>query len=320
MRLFLTATLATILFLSASLINGCKKKSVDLSIDAVSQENAGVKQSPPAEEGKKKKKKKFRTGKKKHKGKGKAGPTSQAAKAEASGDGAQPRLSAVAGSAEGGPEAASARKTHSAVPHRLVSPEGPADLASKVTAAGEALAQAPPAAKKPESSATPATPSAKSAAPAGPDASGNPSPPPLHPPAGVPAPRLLTVNDLNQQLEVKGWISYGPVPGIVPTQTFNSVIYRKPGENAFVSLLVWDFDQYAQALEKWNEMFATWPNAQEQQNLFTKFIFFSYRNQVSSLVFMEPNHSMVLALSCHSRVCDDTRLLNLARSVFNRAR
>jgi len=128
------------------------------------------------------------------------------------------------------------------------------------------------------------------------------------------------VADLNEYLEVKGWISYGAVPGMVPSEGFNSVIYRKPGESAFVSLLAWDFEQYAQALERWNELYATWPNAKEQDKLFTKLTFFSYRNQVSSLVFLEPDRSMVLAVSCHTQVCDDTKLLNIARSVFSKAR
>jgi len=140
------------------------------------------------------------------------------------------------------------------------------------------------------------------------------------PPVKIAVARLLTVTDLNKYLMDKGWIAYGPIQGIPPSDTYNSLIYRKPGTNRFVSLLVWDFPEYAQALARWNELFATYPNAQELKDVFTKFIFFSYRNQVTSLTFLEPGKGMVLSLSCHSQVCDDASLYALAQSVFKRAK
>lgn len=130
--------------------------------------------------------------------------------------------------------------------------------------------------------------------------------------------RLLTVIDVNRLLKEKGWIAYGPVQGIPPSEFFNSLIYRKPGTNRFVSILVWDFPQYAQALEKWNEMAATYPNTQELKEMFTGHMFFSYRNQVSTLTALAEQQGVVISVSCHSDICDDTALYELTKTAFGR--
>lgn len=140
------------------------------------------------------------------------------------------------------------------------------------------------------------------------------------PPVKIAVARLLTVTDLNKHLPEKGWIAYGPIQGIPPSETYNSLIYRKPGTNRFVSLLVWDFAEFGTALARWNELLATYPNAEELKDVFTKFAFYSYRNQVTSLTFLEPGKSMVLSISCHSQICNDASLYALAQSVFNRAK
>lgn len=138
------------------------------------------------------------------------------------------------------------------------------------------------------------------------------------PPVTVAVARLLTVIDVNRLLDEKGWIAYGPVQGIPPSEFFNSLIYRKPGTNRFVTILVWDFPQYAQALEKWNEMAKTYPNTQELKEMFSKFVFFSYRNQVSTLTALSAEESTVLSVSCHTDVCDDTALYEMAKTAFSR--
>jgi len=140
------------------------------------------------------------------------------------------------------------------------------------------------------------------------------------PPVRLAMSRLLSIADLNQHLADKGWMSYGSIPGIDPSELYNSIIYRKPGTIQFVSLQAYDFDQYALALEKWNELFSTQPNAKELKGMFVPNLFFSYRNQVNALTFLEPDRAMVLILSCHKDVCSDTALYNLATSVHARAR
>jgi hypothetical protein len=138
------------------------------------------------------------------------------------------------------------------------------------------------------------------------------------PPVTVAVARLLTVIDVNRLLQEKGWIAYGPVQGIPPSEYFNSLIYRKPGTNRFVTILVWDFPQYAQALEKWNEMAATYPNTQVLEKKFTKSVFYSYRNQVSTLTALHDGESTVLSISCHNEICDDTALYEMAKTAFGR--
>lgn len=139
------------------------------------------------------------------------------------------------------------------------------------------------------------------------------------PPVQVPVTKYLSVADLSQRLPDKGWVSYGPIQGIARAEHYNSVIYRRPSTPSFVSLQVWDFGAYAQALEKWNELLATSPNSNAVKEMFTKLTFFSYRNQVISLTFVEPDHAMVLSLSCHSQTCDDNSLYELAKTAYTRA-
>ncbi len=138
------------------------------------------------------------------------------------------------------------------------------------------------------------------------------------PPVRVAVARLLSVVDVNKHLPEKGWIAYGPVQGIPPSETFNSLIYRKPGTNRFVTLLVWDFPQYTQALEKWHELRATYPNAEELKDMFAKNVFFSYRNQVSTLTALHEGSNAVVSVSCHSEVCDDTALYQMAKTAYGR--
>jgi len=139
------------------------------------------------------------------------------------------------------------------------------------------------------------------------------------PPSLVAVGRLLTVADLSMILPEKGWISQGPIQGQAPSEVYNSMIYVKPGTSSFVSVQAWDFETYAQAVEKWNELLATFPNAEEQKKMFTDVVFFSYRNQVSTLAFVEPDHQMVISVSCHSQACDDTGLYDLAKTAYARA-
>ena len=139
------------------------------------------------------------------------------------------------------------------------------------------------------------------------------------PPVKVSATKYVSVADITQRLPEKGWVSYGPIPGIVPGGSYNSVIYRRPGTNRFVSAQVWDFGTYAEAVEKWNEQLGTYPNAQEQKEMFSDLVFFSYRNQTTNLTFVEPDHAIVISVTCHTESCDDTSLYELAKTAYIRA-
>ncbi len=140
------------------------------------------------------------------------------------------------------------------------------------------------------------------------------------PPTRIPVRDLLSITDLTRSLPERGWVSYGPIQGIQPDKFYNSIIYRKMGTQRFVSLQAWDYDNYSDAVEKWNEALATYPNTQELKDLFAELLFFSARNKVISLTLVEPKRSMVLSVACSEEVCTDEALLKLTRTVFERAR
>ena len=271
-----------LLILAMSVVTGlpgCKKKG----------ETADVTEGEVQAEVEKKKKKK----KKKKKGKkGKKKKKDKTGAKQASGEtGKVMDLGALAGRPDAGVEGAA---------------RDPAVVATGARTPPAGVIEPSPVAKAPDKPEPPAsrTPAARGVTP---------------PPVKVAVARLLTVADLNQHLPEKGWISYGAIQGIPTSEHHNSIIYRKPGTNQFVTLLVWDFELFAQALEKWNELFATYPNASEIKDVFTKFVFFYYRNQVNGLVFIESGRSMVISVACHSEVCNDTALYELAKAAYSRA-
>ena len=293
-------------FLVATAAPACKKSTPQEGADAV--ESGEDKAESSAKKKKKKKKKKKgkgrKTGKDKTAGKGKLDQAKD--KTEEKVDKSNPataRPSLVNDTSEARsarPERmAPAGETHNAPSVAQEPGRQPAD------ASGAAGAQPEKAGRKDEDSTSNAERLASRGL----------SPPPVQ----VPVTRYLSVADLSQRLTDKGWVSYGPIQGIARAEHYNSVIYRRPSTAAFVSLQVWDFGAYAQALEKWNELLGTSPNASNQKDMFTKLVFFSYRNQVVSLTFVEPDHAMVLSLSCHSETCDDNALYELAKIAYTRA-
>jgi hypothetical protein len=289
------------LFALLALAPGCKKKGVDgadaVSADAAAEESEGKKgkKKKAKKKSKKKSKKKKAQDKKAKKDKKKKGKKGD--KEPAADD---------AGAHKKGPE-------DDGPPPTVALPDGTTVKAGDTSSIKD-HARDIAGAKMPERGGRTARETA--AQRHAPGERGTITPPPVK----IAVARLLTVTDLNKHLAEKGWVAYGPVQGIPPSETYNSLIYRRPGTNRFVSLLVWDFTEYSQALARWNELLATYPNAEELKEVFTKFIFFSYRNQVTSLTFLEPGKAMVLSLSCHSQVCDDSSLYALAESVFNRAK
>ncbi len=331
--------------------SGCKKKgdAADVVADAAAAapaDAASAATAPDVERGKtakkprKKKMKKDRREKKQKKthasggkeesasagndkaGSGAATESSDAAAPAAESPVGTDAAARTAGSHSEGEAAAAAVAGAGAAPGTAVAAEG-AGTAPGTAVAAEGAGTAPGTAVAAEGAGTAGTgvdPAAGSAA--GPDG-GKPVPPAnpvVAPPVRTAVSKLLSIADLNQHLSEKGWISYGPIPGIAPSEVYNSLIYRRPGTAQFVALQVHDFDQYAQSLEKWNELFSTQPNAKELKGMFVSNLFFSYRNQVNALTFLEPDRAMVLVLSCHTEVCSDTALYNLAAAVHAKAR
>lgn len=130
--------------------------------------------------------------------------------------------------------------------------------------------------------------------------------------------RLLTNTDLNSQLPMKGWAGHGPVPGIPPSEFYNSILYKIPNTSAFAAIQVWDFDTPSMSLDKWNEVQQTYPNVEPYAEGFVKDSVYSYRNQVKTFAFHEPKLSMVVVLSCYVQACEDSALYQLSELVFAR--
>ena len=130
---------------------------------------------------------------------------------------------------------------------------------------------------------------------------------------------IITISDLVGVLSEKGWISEGVVPGISPEGHYNSVLFSRPGNTQMVAVQLWEYRQRGDAVARWNALLATYPGAVINDTVVEDTFFWS-RGAVAGLVFLEAGRSRVLALSCHTRLCDDTELLRLALIAHERIR
>lgn len=139
-------------------------------------------------------------------------------------------------------------------------------------------------------------------------------------PIGPKATIYLTVADLVNVLQSKGWVAMGPFPGMARTGSYNSIQYVKPGSDRLVGLQVWEFKSFAAATAHWNELLGTYPNAETVDEMMVKDVFFWHRDRLAGLVFLEQDRNRVLGLVCHNEVCTDTQLYKLALTIHGRAR
>jgi hypothetical protein len=179
-----------------------------------------------------------------------------------------------------------------------------------------------------ESAATPAAPEApanneavKAEAPVVAPAD-QPAAPPLPNPAtmGPPPPtveHLLSIADLVAVIHTKGWVTKGAIAGRAPDEGYNSIQYEKPGTGRVVTLQLWKSSR-EEAIASWNNMLATWPNAQAQENMVTQDTFFWNRGHLFGLVFLDTAKGLVVAVACHTEICTDTQLLQLTLTAFGR--
>jgi len=134
----------------------------------------------------------------------------------------------------------------------------------------------------------------------------------------IPVTDMLSTADLTMTLTDRGWLAYGPVAGIQTSIHYNSVVYRIVGSRRFVALQAWAFDQPVRAIERWNQLYATYPNVQDIKGQFAQMLFYSSRRDVHQMVMVEPNRNMVLSLSCSVSGCSQAELLSLSAIVFQR--
>ena len=130
---------------------------------------------------------------------------------------------------------------------------------------------------------------------------------------------LITVADLVGVLATRGWVSEGPIPGVSPQGDYNSILYTRPGSTQMVGVRIWEYRQHREAVERWNALLATHPNAEATEAV-VRDTFFWTRGSLSGLVFLEADRSRVVGVSCHNELCNDTQLLQLAAIAHGRAR
>ncbi len=130
---------------------------------------------------------------------------------------------------------------------------------------------------------------------------------------------LITVADLVGVLTTQGWVSEGPIPGVSPEGHYNSILYTRPGSTHMVGIRIWEYRQHRDAVERWNALLATHPNAEATEAV-AKDTFFWTRGSVAGLVFLEADRSRVVGVSCHNELCNDTQLLQLAAIAHGRAK
>jgi hypothetical protein len=130
---------------------------------------------------------------------------------------------------------------------------------------------------------------------------------------------LVTVADLVGVLATKGWVSEGPIPGVSPRGDYNSVLYTRPGSTHMVGVRIWEYRQHRDAVERWNALLATHPNAEVTEAV-ARDTFFWTRGSVAGLVFLEADRSRVVGVSCHNALCNDTQLLQIAAIAHGRAK
>lgn len=194
--------------------------------------------------------------------------------------------------------------------------ESPAEPAAGPAQAPAPEAAVPAEAPKPEEAApSPVEPAAKK-----PD---EPAPAPAAEEVKAPEKKVLAVDELLSIADLvaivhsKGWVSRGAIPGENPDESRNSIYYEKPGTGRIVSLQLWKLERQ-QAISHWNNMLATWPNAQIQENLVSQDTFFWNRSHLFGLVFLDPAKGCVVSVSCHTEICTDTQLLQLALTAYGR--
>ena len=130
---------------------------------------------------------------------------------------------------------------------------------------------------------------------------------------------LLTVADLVGVLGLRGWVFEGPIPGVSPDGHYNSLLYTRPGSAHMVGVRLWERREHREAVAWWNELLATHPNAEANDSV-VRDTFFWTRGSVAGLVFLEADRSRVVGVSCHTELCTDSQLLQLAMIVHGRAR
>jgi hypothetical protein len=125
--------------------------------------------------------------------------------------------------------------------------------------------------------------------------------------------RILTVSDVKEVTGQKRLTSVGPLPGIPLSEQYNSRYMAPPKRSTFgSSVQVWKETLMRDMNERYSRMRRDYPNVTDT-NAITPKGFFSYWNDVMTLVFMDFQKKLLVAVSCSTDICTPEQLYKLAQ-------
>jgi hypothetical protein len=125
--------------------------------------------------------------------------------------------------------------------------------------------------------------------------------------------RILTVSDVKEVTGQKRLTSLGPLPGIQLSEHYNSRYMAPPKRSTFgSSVQIWKETLMRDMNERYSRMRRDYPNITDT-NAITPKGFFSYWNDVMTLVFMDFQKKLLVAVSCSTEICTPEQLYKLAQ-------
>ena len=125
--------------------------------------------------------------------------------------------------------------------------------------------------------------------------------------------RILALPDVKQLTGMKRLTDLGPLVGIPQSEMYNSRYMAPPKRSTFgVSVQVWKETLMRDMNERYSRMRRDYPNVTDT-NAVTPKGFFSYWNDLMTLVFMDFQKKLLVAVSCSTKVCSPEKLYELAK-------
>ncbi len=125
--------------------------------------------------------------------------------------------------------------------------------------------------------------------------------------------RILPVSDVKELTGEKRLTDLGPLAGIPQSETYNSRYVAPPKRSTFgSSVQVWKETLMRDMNERYSRMRRDYPNVTDT-NAITPKGFFSYWNDFMTLVFMDFQKKLLVAVSCGTKICTPEELYELAK-------
>jgi hypothetical protein len=207
----------------------------------------------------------------------------------------------------------------------LIAKRNPALGAKVPTAAVKPAAATPPAAGDKAGTPPKPAPNTKLAGTVPPTAADpatkRPTPKPK---LAVPAPRVSTfplerylgISKVRTLTGNRALRPSGPIDGITPNPTYNSVVYEAAsGKGYGVSLQVWRDGSRQDSQRRFTRMLRQYPNAEATKALTPSDAFFSYWGNVQTLTIVNDKKRSVASVSCGETLCTQKALFELAKHV-----